>query len=127
MDIDESVQTGAAQKGSRLGRLNLFFVVVLTIIYAFAEASFIHDVHTLRIHNVMPESLLQAFAFQLCLFASFLGYVLSIRKWRNVRIGPVAWNPSTMHISLALMFLLLSLMMERDLAVAVYKTRPFGL
>jgi hypothetical protein len=123
MQKDESTQAETTSKEFKPWPVKAYFVTTLTIIYVFAEASFVHDLHTLRIHNALSDSLLSAIVFQLNLLISFLFYLLSIRKWRNVRIGAISWNPSTMQISLALMSLLQGLMMERGIAVAVYRTK----
>lgn len=122
MNQDEPTATGATLEKSRLSPLNAFFPVVVTIIYAVAETSFVHDIHTLIDHNAVTGNVLSATVFQLDLFVSFFLYLLSMRKWRRVQIGAISVNMPAMLISLGLMSLLQCLMMERELAVAVFKT-----
>jgi hypothetical protein len=119
MQIDESVQVETAQDKS----IKVFFAVALTVIYALAEATFVHDLHILRIHNALTDSLLSAVDFQLSLLISFLFYLLTFTRPRIVRIGETSWTPSTLQISMAVMFLLMCLIMERHLAVAVYEVQ----
>jgi hypothetical protein len=122
MNQDESTAAGTTLEKSRLSPLNAFFPVVLTIIYAVTEATFVQDIRILRIHNALSGNASSATVFQLDLFVSFFLYLLSMKKWRRVQIGTISVNMPAMLVSLGLMSLLQCLMMERELAVAVFKT-----
>ena len=123
MQKDESAKAVKTQINSMPRSITGFFVVALTIIYAFAEAIFIHDLHILKIHNALPDASLSAFVFQLSLAVSFLIYLLIVWKGRALRPGPPALGLSVMLTSLVIMMLLQCVSMEREIAVAVYKAK----
>jgi len=121
MENIELSRSGTALEKSNWSPFTVIFAVMLTVMYAFAEAAFVGDIHILRIHNLLADMSLSAVAFQMNLLISFLLYLLSMKKWRTIRIGTIPFDPSTFQISLALISLLLCLLMEHNLAVAVYK------
>jgi hypothetical protein len=121
MNRDESNAAGTTLEQSRSWPLNAFFPVVLTVTYVFAEASFVRDVHILTTHNALPGNVLSVTVFQLDLLVSFFLYLFSYGELRILRLGKISFNLSAMLISLAFMSLLQCLMMERELAVAVFK------
>ena len=97
--------------------------VAAACMYAIIEARFIVDLWRLHNLHASSEYILTATAFQSSFLVSFVCFLLQTKPSPRLPTSDATWQGSFLLTCLAVICLLLSLMMDRSLAIALVEAR----
>lgn len=126
MDKDELTETEQAPTPTESAPGSGFMVGALFLMFAIVEILFLVDLHTLFSRQVQSGFLIFPIALQLSLIVS---RVCFWRLWRNnfvIRVGRANQNFFTIYLSLAMLALLSSLLLFREIGLEGYKANQLS-